>query len=119
MRADPDIRPLRGPMRWLFERTGFSGLCLPPLGIWLHPDLMSWQRAGLAAPVPGTAADRLLRHELAHWAQAQRFGVLAFYARYIAGLLRHGYRNHPFELEARAAQISHEPHDATESRHRL
>jgi hypothetical protein len=99
----PKVRALRGPMRWLFELTGFSGLCLPPIGIWLHPDLMTWQRAGHAAPAPGTEADRLLRHELAHWAQAQRFGVIGFYARYLAGLLRYGYRNHPLEIEARAA----------------
>ncbi len=103
MHQAPRVRPLRGPARWLFELTGFSGLCLPPIGIWLHPDLMSWQRAGMAAPAPGTAADRLLRHELQHWRQAQRFGTLGFYARYAIGLVRHGYRNHPLEIEARAA----------------
>lgn len=109
MRADPSVRPLRGPIRWLFEASGFSGLCLPPIGIWLHPDLMTWQRAGMAAPAPGTAADRLLRHELQHWRQAQRYGVLGFYVHYIAGLIRHGYRNHPLEIEARAAATAQHP----------
>jgi hypothetical protein len=109
LRHTPKVRHLRGPIRWLFELTGFSGLCLPPIGIWLHPDLMSWQRAGMAAPAPGTAADRLLRHEMAHWRQAQRFGVLGFYVRYLAGLARYGYARHPLEIEARAAATAQHP----------
>ena len=46
----------------------------------------------------------LIRHEQAHWTQAQRMGVVRWYAAYLWGLLRHGYRNNPLEIEAREAE---------------
>lgn len=47
--------------------------------------------------------DRLLRHELAHVRQWQR-APLTFPLRYVWHHLRYGYRNNPFEVEARAAE---------------
>jgi hypothetical protein len=42
---------------------------------------------------------RLLRHELVHVRQAERWGPL-FVPLYLAGLLRYGYRRNPFERAA-------------------
>lgn len=47
--------------------------------------------------------DRLLRHELAHVRQWQR-APLTFPLRYVWQHLRHGYRDNPYEVEARAAE---------------
>jgi hypothetical protein len=49
---------------------------------------------------------RLLRHELAHVRQWQRWPV-TFPLRYIWHHLQYGYRDNPFEVEARAAEDEH------------
>ena len=48
--------------------------------------------------------DRHFRHELQHCYQIHRRGVLNFYLSYIRLWFRHGYRNHPFEVEAQIAE---------------
>ena len=83
-------KPARGPVRWFLRRTGFAGITLPPLGIFILAERIN------EAP--------LIRHEQAHWRQWQRMGTIRFYAAYLWGLARHGYRNHPMEIEARAAE---------------
>lgn len=53
---------------------------------------------------PGTSVTaRLVRHELAHVGQWERHPV-TFPIRYVAAHIRHGYRENPFEREARAAE---------------
>jgi hypothetical protein len=47
--------------------------------------------------------DRLLRHELAHVRQWQR-APLTFPLHYVWQHLKHGYRDNPYEVEARAAE---------------
>lgn len=47
---------------------------------------------------------RLIRHELAHVRQWERH-PLTFPIRYIGCHIRHGYRNNPYEAEARAAEM--------------
>ena len=83
-------RPAPHIVRWLLRTTGYAGICLPPLGIYILAEHLANQR--------------LIRHEQQHWRQWQRMGTVRFYAAYAWGLLRHGYRNHPLELEARAAE---------------
>lgn len=46
----------------------------------------------------------LIAHELAHVAQFRRLGFARMCAAYGAGLLRHGYADHPMEHEARAIE---------------
>lgn len=103
----PKIRPARGLLAWFFARTRFAALCLPPIGIWLASDLMTWQRAGMLAPTPGTASDHLLRHELRHWHQARTLGLLRWYALYAWWTLTRGYQNNPLEIDARAIADGH------------
>lgn len=47
--------------------------------------------------------DRLLRHELAHVRQWQQ-APITFPLRYVWQHLRHGYRDNPYEVDARAAE---------------
>jgi hypothetical protein len=48
-------------------------------------------------------SERLLRHELAHVAQWTR-KPLTFPFSYIRAHIRHGYRDNPYEIEARVAE---------------
>lgn len=84
-----------------------AGRWIPVLGGWLTGT------AGPAAAVtlgrtivvhPAVRlSERLLRHELAHVEQWRR-QPLTFAVRYAWQHLRHGYRDNPFEVEARAAE---------------
>lgn len=85
-----DPRPARHLVRWFLRTFGFAGIALPPFGIFILAERLH--------------QDWLIRHEQCHWAQWQRLGTVRFYATYLWGLLRYGYRNHPLEIEARAAE---------------
>lgn len=55
---------------------------------------------------PGFEQDqRLLRHERQHLAQMARDGKLLYLLKYTYWLLRYGYRNNPYEIEARQAEL--------------
>jgi hypothetical protein len=43
---------------------------------------------------------RLLAHELVHVDQLRTLGLMRYWLVYLALLARHGYREHPFELDA-------------------
>lgn len=80
----------RGPIRWWLRMTGYVGITLPPFGIFIVRERIN--------------DERLRRHEQAHWMQAQSLGVIRFYLKYLWLSLRHGYKNNPMEIEARAAE---------------
>lgn len=84
------IRTARGPIRWYLKAVGFAGITLPPFGVYIVAERID--------------DETLRRHEMAHWGQAQSMGSLKFYAKYLWLLARHGYWNHPMEVEARAAE---------------
>lgn len=94
MPLPPGVRVLRSRM---VARLGglFAGMGGPAAGvtlgrtILLHPDVRP--------------TVRLLRHELAHVSQWERYPV-TFPFRYIGAHIRHGYGRNPFEVEARAAE---------------
>jgi hypothetical protein len=46
----------------------------------------------------------LIRHERKHLEQMQRDGKLVYLVKYSYWLLRYGYQNNPYEVEARAAE---------------
>jgi len=83
-------RPAPHVIRWFLRTFGYGGIALPPAGIYILAEHLHSQR--------------LIRHEQAHWRQWQRMGTVRFYATYAWGLVRHGYRNHPMEIEAREAE---------------
>lgn len=45
--------------------------------------------------------DDLLNHELVHWDQYQRMGLLIFYKTYISEYIKYGRKYGPMEVEAR------------------
>lgn len=80
-------RPARHIVRWGLRLAGFHGVCLPPWGVFILAERLH--------------DEQLVRHEMVHWQQAQRMGVLRYYLTYIYQVLRYGYRNAPMEREAR------------------
>lgn len=85
-------RPARHLIRAMLRVTGFHGVTLPPLGVFVLAERMG--------------DEVLIRHEQAHWAQYERMGAVKFYAAYLWYTLRYGYTNNPLEREARAAEIA-------------
>lgn len=71
---------------------------------WVRRDAVTLPPFGLFIRVECMDDRKLLLHELTHWDQWQRMGTLRFYASYLWLLWRHGYDNHPMEIEARAAE---------------
>lgn len=53
---------------------------------------------------PEEVTDRLFRHEMEHVYQVQRDGWFTFYLKWLFWTIRYGYRNNPYEVEARAVQ---------------
>ena len=51
-----------------------------------------------------TASEQLIRHEMKHIEQINRDGRLLFSVKYLYWLVRYGYKNNPYEIEARAAE---------------
>lgn len=81
----------KGPVKWWLKKTGYKGITLPPFGIFITEDRID--------------SERLRKHELAHWKQAQELGVVKFYAKYLWFNMRYGYRENPMEVEARQAEL--------------
>lgn len=83
-------RPAPHVVRWFLRTFGFGGITLPPWGVFI-----------LAERINETA---LVRHEQAHWQQAQRMGIVRWYLTYAWYTIRYNYRNNPLEVEAREAE---------------
>ena len=80
-------KPARHIIRAWLRLTGFHGITLPPLGIYILAERIEDRQ--------------LVRHEQVHWDQYQRMGAVRFYATYLWQVIRYGYRNAPMEREAR------------------
>jgi len=66
---------------------GFNGICLPPFGIYIRMDQQG--------------NDALVAHEMIHWQQYQRMGLVPYYYDYMKDYFIHGYDLHPMEQQAR------------------
>ena len=85
-------REASGPILWYMRLCGFAGWASFWSTIYLVPERMFDQR--------------LIRHELCHLEQIRRDGRLKFTVQYLYWLLRHGYQQNPYEVEARRAELS-------------
>jgi hypothetical protein len=47
----------------------------------------------------------LVKHELAHARQIKEEGVIKFYLKYLYYTLRYGYKNNPYEIDARRSSL--------------
>lgn len=81
------MKPASGLLLWILRRLGFVGITLYPVGIYVLPELIT--------------NERLHKHEMTHWRQAQRMSAVRFYVTYLWYSIRFGYRNNPLEIEAR------------------
>lgn len=75
-----------GPWRWFLEGQGYRGITMPWRSIYLlrqHFD-----------------CEELRYHEVIHIEQMDRDGTLRFCVMYLVYLVRYGYWNNPYELEA-------------------
>ncbi len=89
-----DVAVRRG--RWIPRLGGLlSGMGRPAAAVTLGRTIVIHPDAELTR--------RLLRHELAHVRQWRREPV-AFPFRYVWNHLRHGYRDNPYEVDARNAE---------------
>jgi len=84
-------RTASGLILWYMNRCGFHG--------WTS----FWGSIYLAPGYEQHAA--LIRHERKHLEQMQRDGKLIYLIKYTYWLLRYGYWDNPYEVEARSAEI--------------
>ena len=83
--------------RWLPVIAGkLSGMRAPAAAVTLGRTIIVHPSVQLTG--------RLLRHELAHVQQWQRY-PLTFPARYLMNHIRYGYDANPYEVEARTAEL--------------
>ena len=74
---------------WLLEKMGFLGFTFFNGTIWLRPNMDAETKY------------RVMVHEARHIFQIKRDGYLKFTVKYLYYLARYGYRNNPYEIDAR------------------
>lgn len=79
---------------------GFNGFVIPAIGIFIKKDHKD--------------SDHLLRHELVHWQQYQREGMIPFLYNYTKEQLKNGYDANPYEIEARYEESEYCKNNYTE-----
>jgi hypothetical protein len=65
----------------------FRAMTIPPFGIFIKEKYKN--------------NDHILQHDLIHWKQYKRMGLIMFYVRYFFQLVFIGYDTMPMEMEAR------------------
>lgn len=84
------IKTARGLLKWCMNRLGFKGWA----SFW-----------GTIYLMPGYERDeRLIRHERRHLEQIEEDGRALFTVLYLYWLVRVGYWDNPYEVDARAAE---------------
>ena len=84
------VKTATGLIRAYMKLCGFRGWASFWNAVYVMPGWESYQP--------------LLRHEAKHLEQIRRDGRIGFSAKYLYWLIRRGYWNHPYEIEARAAE---------------
>ena len=85
-------RAATGLIKFALSKLGYVAWTSPWHIIYVMP---GWERQ-----------EWLMRHERAHLAQMKRDGSIVFMVRYAYWHLRYGYRNNPYEIEARAHEYA-------------
>lgn len=71
----------------------FRGIMIPFIGIVIKEEYKT--------------STRLMNHEMIHWYQFKRMGVILFITRYVFQLIFIGYDTMPMEMEARQNEEEH------------
>jgi hypothetical protein len=69
---------------------GFNAMTVPPVGIFIRTDQLE--------------NGNLVEHEIMHWEQYRKLGLLGYYLGYLSQSCRFGYDKMPMELEARVGE---------------
>jgi len=72
-------------VRWVLPP--YRAMTIPPFGIFIKKRYKNDKR--------------ILNHEIIHWEQYQKLGLLTFYFRYFKQFIKYGYDKMPMEIEAR------------------
>lgn len=80
--------------------NNYNGFNIPPFGIFIKESEKDNQA--------------LLDHELIHWKQFQREGLLGFLVGYSTHAICNGYDENPYEIEARTVENEYCKHHYTE-----
>lgn len=67
--------------------TPYRAVTIPPFGIFIKKQ--------------HKFNKKILNHELIHWKQYKRLGLLIFYSKYFKQFIKYGYDKMPMEIEAR------------------
>ncbi len=70
--------------------NGYNARTLPPFGIYI----LEKEKNNKA----------LLNHELIHWKQYQKLGLIKYYSQYYSQYKKYGYDKMPMEIEARTSE---------------
>ena len=76
---------------WLLKKMGFLGFTFFNGTVWLRPDMDAETKY------------RVMTHEARHIFQIKRDGYIKFTIKYLYYLARYGYRQNPYEIDARKA----------------
>lgn len=90
LRHEPWFRPAN----WFWERF------LRRYNFWAIP--MPWRTVHIRRDKfrTGPALEVIRQHERVHYEQMEREGVIRWHIKYFVFLLKFGYRNNPYEVEA-------------------
>lgn len=81
------IKEAKHIFKWFLETFGYAGITMPWKTIYLKKDRINDQR--------------LINHEMVHIDQINRLGPVKFTITYLWYNIKYGYKNNPFEIEAR------------------
>lgn len=80
--------------------NNYNGYIVPPFGIFIKESEKDNQA--------------LIEHELMHWRQFQREGLIPFLVNYSKGAFKGGYDKNPYEIEARTNETEYCKQNYTE-----
>ena len=89
-------------VKWLIPP--FRAMTIPPFGIFI---LHKYK-----------GDDQVLQHDLIHWKQYKRMGIIMYYLRYIVQLIFIGYDTMPMEMEARQKEKYEDIYNYREKYHK-
>ena len=79
------VKPKIYYVKWVVPP--FRGMTIPPFGIFIKKEFKG--------------NSQILEHDLIHWNQYKRMGLIMYYLRYFVQLIFIGYDTMPMEMEAR------------------
>lgn len=80
--------------------NNYNSRVLPPFGIFIKED----QKGNT----------ELIEHEMVHWRQFQKEGLLPFFINYLKGAAKYGYDKNPYEVDARKNETEYCQENYTE-----